>query len=159
MTNPTKLHTSLLFSGAFSFGLRPQSFFCFLLGSWVFCCGLGLGPASFYPDVCGFFRLAFWFIASQPLFAGAASVKGPMSWAYLSPFQGLAAGAINPAADLDVSAATDADDLVVFVADLFEFVEHEQAMLLDSLTEAAGLGVLAGLGGVSAAASIRVYKK
>jgi hypothetical protein len=63
----------------------------------------------------------------------------------------------NPLADLDASAATDADDLAVFVGDVFEFSEHEQALLADSSFELAGaLGAGIGVGGFL---SIRALKR
>jgi hypothetical protein len=56
----------------------------------------------------------------------------------------------DPHSDLDASASTDADDLVVFIADIFEFSEHEQALVLDSLTEIFMGGALVfALGGFS----------
>ena len=64
----------------------------------------------------------------------------------------------NPQADIDLSAATDADDLVVFLADAFEFVEHEQALLLDSLVDL-GLSGGAGLIAAGGVLSVRALKR
>jgi hypothetical protein len=55
----------------------------------------------------------------------------------------------KPQADLDGSVATDADDLVAFIGDIFEFAEHEQALLLDSVLEIAGGAGLAVAGSLS----------
>jgi hypothetical protein len=64
----------------------------------------------------------------------------------------------NPSSDLDPSASTDSDDLVVFVADIFEFAEHEQAFVLDSLGEFFCGGVAFFCGAGVYALSIRALK-
>ena len=67
--------------------------------------------------------------------------------------------AFDPASDLDASAATDADDLVVFVADIFEFAEHEQALLVDTLTDVAVVGAATLAGATSLGLSVRALKR
>ena len=47
---------------------------------------------------------------------------------------------------------------MVFVADIFEFAEHEQALVLDSLTEVLAGGAAVLVGGVSSALSVRSIK-
>lgn len=134
--------------------------FSFFLGLWVFFSGLFLALTN--AGICAsllsslffwFFYLVFilkdFFVSSQP---------ESLSWSTLAPTSTHTSIFFNPSADIDSSAATDADDLVVFVADIFEFTEHEQALLLDSLTEVVAGGLLACAGGVSAALSIRTLK-
>lgn len=66
---------------------------------------------------------------------------------------------LDPAADVDASAATDADDLVVFVADIFEFAEHEQALVVDAVADATLAGVASLGGAASFALSVRALKR
>ena len=43
--------------------------------------------------------------------------------------------ALNPTADLDLTANTDGEDLVVFFGDVLEFAEQDKALLVDAISE------------------------
>jgi hypothetical protein len=151
MTNHLKLKQDLL-------GLLLPSRLSLFLGLWVFVTGavLALSGSNL---LAGFASgLGFWFFSLLFILKDLAlfDQPRPLSWSPLSSlgFSPL----LNPTSDIDPSSATDADDLVVFVADIFEFAEHEQALLLDSLTEVFTGAALAGVSGASAALSVRSLK-
>jgi hypothetical protein len=150
MTNLSKIQGRL-------FAFKAQTFFCLCLGCWVLLCGLVLGFCS--PLLGGLpgTQLGLWLSSGVSFLGVGLGQSGLLSWG--APSSSFLGGVFNPAADIDASAATDADDLVVFIADIFEFAEHEQALLLDSLTEVVTGGLLVGLGGISASLSIRSLKR
>lgn len=150
MTNHLKLRVAY-----FSIRPRPLSLF---LGLWVFFSGLFLALAS--AGVCasllsGFLFWFFYLFFILKDFFVSGHVES-VSWSTLASTR--TSFFFNPGADIDSSAATDADDLVVFVADIFEFAEHEQALLLDSLTEVIAGSAFVCAGGASAALSVRALK-
>lgn len=67
---------------------------------------------------------------------------------------------LNPEKDLDLTVNTDCEDLAAFANDVFEFIEQDRSLLLDSLTDFGAAAAFAvGALGAHRVLSSRLFKR